>query len=133
MTAESSANTAQSFADPTATVVPIAYSFAEYSEVSTAAPVEIAHSFAAPRLAVVVTFVPPIAHAFELKSVPVTAPSTFTAYVFELVAVVPIAYSLADYSEVSTAPPVVVAHSFAAPFADVVVTPVPPTAHAFAE
>ena len=73
---------AQSLADPTATVVPTEYSFAEYSLVSTAAPVLVAHSFAAPRLAVVVTFVPPTAHAFELKSVPVTAPSTFRAYVF---------------------------------------------------
>ena len=96
---------------------------------STAAPVLVAHSFAAPRLAVVVTFVPPIAHAFELKSVPVTAPSTFRAYVFELVAVVPIAYSLAEYSDVSTAPPVVVAHSFAAPLDPVVVNPIPHTAY----
>ena len=100
---------------------------------STAAPVLVAHSFAAPRLPVVVTFVPPIAHAFELKSVPVTAPSTFRAYVFDDVAVVPTAYSLAEYSDVSTAPPVVVAHSFAAPFAEVVVTPVPPTDQALAE
>ena len=100
---------------------------------STAPPVVVAHSLAAPLLAVVVTLVPPIAHAFAEKSVPVTAPSTLVAYVFELVAVVPIAYSLAEYSLVSTAPPVVVAHSFAAPLLLVVVTPVPPTAHALAE
>ena len=45
----------------------------------------------------------------------------------------PIAYSFALYSEVSTAAPVVVAHSFAAPLPDVVVTPVPPIAYALAE
>ena len=92
-----------------------------------------AHSFAAPRLAVSVTLVPPIAHALALKSVPVTAPSTLVAYDLDDVAVVPIAYSFDEYSDVSTAPPVVVAHSLAAPLEDVVVTPVPPTAHAFAE
>ena len=111
----------------------MAHSLAEYSLVSTAPPVVVAHSFAAPLLAVVVTFVPPTAQAFELKSVPVTAPSTLSAYDFELVAVVPRAYSFAEYSLVSTAPPVVVAHSFAAPLLDVVVTPVPPIAHAFEE
>ena len=47
--------------------------------------------------------------------------------------VVPTAHSFAEYSFVSTCPPVVVAHSFAAPFDAVVVTPVPPTAQAFAE
>ena len=62
----------------------MAHSLAEYSLVSTAPPVVVAHSLAAPLLAVVVTFVPPTAQAFELKSVPVTAPSTLSAYDFEL-------------------------------------------------
>jgi len=48
VTAESSACTAQSFADPTATVVPRAYSFAEYSALSTIAPVLVAQSFEEP-------------------------------------------------------------------------------------
>ena len=45
----------------------------------------------------------------------------------------PTAYSFELYSLVSTWEPVVVAHSLDAPFEAVVVTPVPPTAQAFAE
>tara|TARA_R110000824_G_scaffold346001_1_gene532750 strand:+ start:82 stop:525 length:444 start_codon:yes stop_codon:yes gene_type:complete len=66
VTALSSARTAQSLAEPAATVVPSAYSFALYSDVSTAAPVVVAHSLLDPRLAVVVTSVPPTLQAFAL-------------------------------------------------------------------
>ena len=65
-TTESSTLDAQLLADPSAAVTPIAYSLAEYSDVSTFPPKVVAHSFAAPRLAVVVTSVPPIAHALAL-------------------------------------------------------------------
>ena len=70
---------AHSFADPAATVLPTAYSLDEYSLVSTAAPVVVAHSFAAPRLPVEVTFVPPTLQALALKSELVIAPLTLTA------------------------------------------------------
>ena len=48
-------------------------------------------------------------------------------------ACVPCAYSLDEYSDVSTVPEVSIAHSLAAPLDDVSVTPVPPTAQALAE
>ena len=81
MTAEFSARPAQSLADPTATVVPMAYSLAEYSDVSTAPPVVVAHSFAAPFAEVVVTPVPPTDQALAEWSevAPLIPPSTFCA------------------------------------------------------
>jgi len=70
---------AHSLDEPVETVVPVAYSLAEYSLVSTVEPVVVAHSLAAPLEPVLVTLVPPTAHAFEEKSDPVTAPSTLVA------------------------------------------------------
>ena len=65
-------------------VVPIAYSLAENSLVSTAAPVDVAHSLAAPRDAVVVTSVPPIAHDFALYPTSEALVSFVTASVVSL-------------------------------------------------
>ena len=60
---------AQSFAEPPFACplrcVPTAYSFAEYSLVSTELTVSVAHSLDAPALDVSVTPVPPIAHALD--------------------------------------------------------------------
>ena len=110
MTALSSARTAQSLAEPVATVVPIAYSLAEYSLVSTAAPVEIAHSLEAPRLAVVVTLVPPTDQALLEKSDPVITPSTFTAYWLAVVldAALDVAEDALAVADVAASPALVV-------------------------
>ena len=64
--------------------MPCAYSFAEYSLVSTVLDVSVAHSFAAPFDAVSVTPVPPIAQAFAEPSEDATTASVLVAQSLEL-------------------------------------------------